>query len=419
MGPAACGAAPAVCYNVSVPRFEPFPGIRYREDQLDLAAVTAPPYDVISPADRAALAGRDARNVVAVDLPVEGDDPYAEAAATFARWQDEGVLVTDEPSFYVYRMDFTDERGKARHTTGVFGALALSRPGEGGILPHEHTTPKAKSDRLNLLRSTRANLSAVWGLSPASGLSALLETDEAPVASWPDEDGVTHSFWIVRDPGRVEKIAATVASSPVVIADGHHRYETSLAYRDERRADDGVPAGAEPETPAAYDSVLTYVVELADDQLSVLPIHRLISGLPEGFDLVEALDPFFAVTPAGPADAGITAVMREQGCLVLVRPDSTSLLTPRPGAFAGVRDLDTARLDAALAALPDHELVFQHGVEHVVRAVDRGEAQAGVLLRPVTVRQIIAIANGGERMPPKTTFFSPKLRTGIVFRSLG
>jgi uncharacterized protein (DUF1015 family) len=403
---------------VLVPRFEPFPGIRYRQDQLDLAAVTAPPYDVINPAGRAGLAGRDPHNVVAIDLPVDGDDPYATAAETFARWQAEGTLVTDEPAFYVYRLDYTDESGRPRHTTGVMGAMELSRPGEGGILPHEHTTPKAKSDRLNLLRSTRANLSAVWGLSPAAGLSTLLETDEAPTATWTDDDGVTHSFWIVRDAGRVEKIATTVGSSPVVIADGHHRYETSLAYRDERRAADGAPGGGEPNARRAYDAVLTYVVELVDDQLTVLPIHRLISGLPEGFDLSAALDPFFVVTPAGPVDVGITGLMREQGCLVLVQASGTSLLTPRPDAFKGLRDLDTVRLDAALAGLPDHDLVFQHGVENVAEAVRSGEAQAGVLLRPATVRQITRIANGGERMPPKTTFFHPKLRTGIVFRSL-
>jgi uncharacterized protein (DUF1015 family) len=401
----------------AVPRFEPFPGIRYREDEVDLAEVTAPPYDVISPSDRSALAARHPHNVVAVDLPVDGEDPYAEAAATLDRWREEGVLVADEPSFYIYRMDFRDERGTARHTTGVLGALELSRPGEGGILPHEHTTPKAKSDRLNLLRSTRANLSAVWGLSPASGLTALLDTDDPPAASWTADD-VTHSYWIVRDPGRIDKISDTVASSPVVIADGHHRFETSLAYRDERRAADAEQAGTGSAAARAYDAVLTYVVELAEDQLSVLPIHRLVTGLPDGFDLGAELDPFFVVTPASTVDAGITRLMRDQGCLVLVRPEGNSLLTPRPEAFAGLRALDTVRLDAALAALPEHELVFQHGVENVVRAVERGDAQAGVLLRPATVRQIISIAHGGERMPPKTTFFHPKPRTGVVFRSL-
>lgn len=398
-----------------MPRFEPFPGIRYDLTRAEPAAVTAPPYDVIDAAQRADLAGQDPHNAVIIDLPIDdgdGVDPYQRAAETLAQWQRDGVLVTDEPSFYVYRMDYEDEAGHPRHTLGVVGALELSRPGEGGILPHEHTTPKAKSDRLNLLRATAANLSSVWGLSPAAGLSVLLTTDDAPVATWADGDGVRHSLWVLTDPGLLEKISATVGSAPVVIADGHHRYETSLAYRDERRE-----AGGGAEGP--YDLVMTYVVELAEDQLTVLPIHRLISGLPDGFDLAGALSTHFTVTPAGPVDAGIASMMRNQGCLVLVEAARVSLLTPRPDAMEGLRKLDTVRLDAALEALPEHDLVFQHGIDNVARAVAKGDAQAGVLLRPATVGQITAIANGGERMPPKTTFFHPKPRTGVVFRSLG
>ena len=394
-----------------MPSFEPFPGIRYDLDRSDPAAVTAPPYDVIDPEQRAALAALDPHNVVRIDMPEGGADPYAAAGEAFAAWQAEGVLVTDSPSFYVYRMDTVDESGAPRHTTGVFGALELSKPGEGGILPHEHTTPKAKSDRLNLLRGARANLSAVWALSPAAGLTGLLETGEDPAASWRDDDGTLHSLWLVDDPDRIGKISDTISGQPVVIADGHHRYETSLAYRDERREADGGVGG-----PA--DSVLTFVVELAPEQLTVLPIHRLVSGLPDGFDLRAALATHFEVTPAGPVDPGILAAMIGQGFLVLVEPDRTSLLTPRPEAMAGLRDLDTVRLDAALAGFPEHELVFQHGIDNVVRAVERGDAQAGVLLRPATVKQITAIAHGGERMPPKTTFFHPKPRTGVVFRSL-
>ena len=126
--------------------------------------MTAPPYDVLDARDRAALAASDPANVVVVDLPVDGDDPYATAGATLQRWLADGVLVRDDiASFYVYRMSYTDDTGTSRRTTGVFGALELSRPGEGGILPHEQTTPKAKSDRLNLLRGTDANISAVWG----------------------------------------------------------------------------------------------------------------------------------------------------------------------------------------------------------------------------------------------------------------
>jgi uncharacterized protein (DUF1015 family) len=395
-----------------VPSFEPFPGIRYDLDRSDPAVVTAPPYDVIDPDQRAALAASDPHNVVRIDMPDEGDDPYAAAGEAFAAWQRDGVLITDAPSFYVYRMDTTDEAGTRRRTTGVFGALELSRPGEGGILPHEHTTPKAKSDRLNLLRGARANLSAVWALSPAAGLTGLLDTGEDPIASWADDEGTVHSLWIVDDPDRMAKISATVASHPVVIADGHHRVETSLAYRDERRSAQGGTTGG----PA--DAVMTYVVELAEEQLTVLPIHRLLSGLPDDLDVRDALSQHFVVTPAGPVDPGILRAMIGQGFLVLVEPGRTSLLTPRAEAMAGLRDLDTVRLDAALSTLPAHDLVFQHGIDNVVRAVERGDAQVGVLLRPATVKQITAIAHGGERMPPKTTFFHPKPRTGVVFRSL-
>jgi len=401
-----------------MPRFEPFPGLRYDPARFDAADVTAPPYDVIDGADRAALLERHPDNAVRIDLPLGGPDPYADAAATFRAWQRDGVLLTDaEPSFYAYRMAYVDEAGRPRRTTGVLGALELSRPGEipesGGqpILPHEFTTPKAKTDRLDLLRATAANLSGVWGLSPAAGLTALLPTVEPPLASWDDADGVTHSVWRLTDPEVLTAISAAIASEPVVIADGHHRYETSLAYRDERRAADG-PDGD-------YDLVLTYVVELAEDELTVLPIHRLVSGLPQGFDLLAALAPFFEPYPAGPVGPDLATIMTAEGVLTLVLPDGAWFLRPRPEAMTAARDLDSSRLDVALAALPPHDLVFQHGVEHVRDRVESGAAQAGVLLRPASVDQIVEIARGGERMPPKTTFFSPKPRTGVVFRTLG
>jgi uncharacterized protein (DUF1015 family) len=388
-----------------VPRFSPIRGLRYDLDRVDPAATTAPPYDVIDADERAALVRRDPHNVVRIDLPVdEGDglDPYEAAAARFRAWQDEGVLVRDpEPSFYVYRMEHRDDRGRARRTTGVLGALALARPGEAGageqpILPHEFTTPKAKSDRLRLQEATGANLSPIWGLSPAAGLTGLLDTSTDPLASWEDRDGVGHRLWRLTDAATLERIASAVAAEPVVIADGHHRYETALGYREAH--------------PAA-DTMLTYVVELDDDELSVLPIHRLVSGLPDDLDLVDALAPFFAVSP--------TEALRTDEGLVLVTVDGTWLLRPRPEAMTGARDLDTSRLDVALAALPHHDLVFQHGIDHVRDRVAKGEAQAGVLLRPATVAQIVDIAHGGERMPPKTTFFHPKPRTGVVFHTVG
>jgi len=393
-----------------VPRFEPFIGIRYDTTSLDPALVTAPPYDVISPSDRAALIASAPANVVRIDLPIDGDDPYGDAAQLFNQWRNQGVFVDDsEPSFTVYRMEAPDENGIIRHTTGVIGAMELTRPGEGDILPHEFTTPKAKSDRLDLLRSTRSNLSAVWGLSPATGLTALLDTTDAPLCRF-DSDGVTHTVWRITDPARINAIRSAIGSAPIVIADGHHRYETSLAYRDERRAADG--------DSGAANAVMTFVVELVEDELDVGPIHRLISGLPVDIDLVAAFDPFFESELFPGSGQPTVRELQELGGLALVTSDGTWLLRPRQTTIAATRDLDSSRLDLALAALPDHSLVYQHGVDHIQAAVRSGAAQAGVLLRPVRVDQIIEIAEGGEKMPPKSTFFAPKPRTGVVFRSI-
>ena len=394
-------------------RFEPFPGIRYDLTRSDLGRVIAPPYDVIDAAQRAELVARDPHNAVVIDLPAEADGPgrYEQARERFQRWQADGVLVTDEqPSFTAYRMTSTDEAGAERHTTGVIGALELSPPGT-DILPHEHTTPKAKSDRLDLLRACRANLSAIWGLSLAKGLTDLLPLDGEPWADLTDEDGVRHTLWRIDDPGACAAISAAVAEQPIVVADGHHRYETSLAYRAERERDEGEAGQAA--------ATMAFVVELIEDELTVHAIHRLVAGLPDGFDLLGALAPWFDEAGAPPSDRPVTTAMADAGCLVLVQPGGREvLLRPRPDALAEARDLDSSRLDVALASLPPHQLSFQHGVDHVRAAVADGAAQAGVLLRPATVAQIEATAHGGERMPPKTTFFHPKPKTGLVFRAL-
>jgi len=388
-----------------VPRFSSFPGIRYRND--DLGLVTAPPYDVIDPDERARLIERHPHNVVRVDLPMGGDDPYAGAAATFRGWLADGVLESDEPSLYLYRMTFDDEAGRPHHTLGAIGALGLERPGTGDVLPHEHTTPKAKSDRLDLLRATEVNLSPVWGLSLATGLSKLLDPAEArAIGSWADDDGVGHELWRLSDQGAIDAIVESVSSAPVVIADGHHRYETCLNFQGER-----------PELSGAH-ATLCFVVELVEDQLTVQPIHRLLRSLPAEFDFLAAFEPFFEIVDIGPMDATISDRMVSNGGLALVHTHGVRLLRPKPGALAGARDLDSDRLDVALASFPPHTLTFQHGVGNVVRAVERGEVNAGVLLRPPTVEQIAATAHAREKMPPKSTFFWPKPRTGTVFRAL-
>lgn len=395
----------------AVAHFEPFRGTRYAAG-TDLALVTAPPYDVLSEGERDAHAARHAHNIVLVDVPMERDGPgrYELAAGTLRRWLDDGVLVSDpEPVFYLYRTTFTDEAGRRRTTSGVLGALEVVAPGpDAEVLPHEHTTPKAKTDRLELTRATGANLSPVWGLSLAPDLADVINAPGMFLGELTDPDGVVHRVEEVDNPARTEAIHAAIAGGPVVIADGHHRYEIARQYQAEQRAAHG---GAE----GPWDLTLALVTPLTAEQLSVRAIHRLVD-VPPGLDLPAALAERFALDDVGPVDPSIVATLEERGALCLVRPDRTGvLLRPRPGAFADEPDLDSARLAAALDGLGT-TITYEHGVEQVLDALEPN--RYGVLLRPVGVAQIEAMARARALMPPKSTFFWPKPRTGLVLRLL-
>ena len=389
-----------------MPRFEPFPAVRYSETAGEPSDLIAPPYDVIGPDERAALEARSAVNAVRLELPSDG---HAGAAERFRAWLGDGTLVRDgEPSFYVYRMT-----AAGRATTGVLGALELEAPGT-GILPHERTTAKDKSDRLGILRTTEVNLSPIWGLSAAGGrLAAAARPDglEA-LARAVDDEGIVHELWRLDDPERIAEVTAAVAAQPVLIADGHHRFEVANAYRTEEGAAPG--AGA----------ILAYLVELAEDELAVHPIHRLLSDAPAELSLPADLTPWFQISPAAVDHAEqMPAAMAEEGALGLVLPDGLWLARPRATTTAAAdADLDSCRLDVALQGLAGLGKVvtvrFQHGTGIVADAVRKGEADAAVLLRPATIGQIAATGAGGDRMPPKTTFFWPKPRTGLVFRDL-
>ncbi|MGZ4756046.1 MAG: DUF1015 family protein [Acidimicrobiia bacterium] len=404
--------------NTALPDFVPFRGLRYRHD--DLAAVTAPPYDVIDPDERAVLVARSPHNAVRLLLP-EGD--YEGAARDLDAWQADGTLELDpEPAFYGYRMDFTDEHGKRRSTSGVIGALALpERAGEGDVLPHERTMPKAKSDRLALLRATRANLDPIWGLTPAAGLPV---ADADPVAVTTDDLGVQHSLTRITDAETISEIRRVVGSAPLVLADGHHRFETGIAYRNERA-----------ETGNATDDdgrIMCLVVELAEHQLWVQPIHRLLTGIAGPAALRAALGAGFLVEDVGPADPErverLEGRLRDVGGIGLVDASGLALLTPRADAReAASADLPDALHDVASAwfdalaapALEGVEISFRADAATVAALVGKGAADAAILLPPVTVEQIRTAALAGVRMPQKTTYFAPKPRSGLVYRPLG
>ncbi len=392
-----------------MPRFEPFPALRHAPG-VDLDAVIAPPYDVLSEAEVDAYAARDHRNIVHVDVPRGGEDRYERAGALLRGWVDEGVLVRDEtPTLTLYRTRFTDGTGAERDLVSVVGALEVVDEGAGGVLPHERTTPKASTDRLDLTVAARANLSPVWGLSLATGLTELLREPGEPLGSV-TVDGVTHAVERLSEPNRVAAVAAYVSGADVLIADGHHRYGVARRYRDAVREETG-------STDSPAELTLALVGELVADQVSIAAIHRLYRGMPYAA-LREVLSARFDLAPAPALEPDILREMDDLGRLVLVGPDRTGeWLVPKTGAFSGVRSLDGAWLEAALDRA-DVEVEYQHGLDEVVAAIGSERAEAGVLIRPTSIAEIERTAREGLLMPPKSTFFTPKIRTGFVVRDL-
>jgi uncharacterized protein (DUF1015 family) len=390
-----------------VPRFEPFPAIRFATE--DLAPVVAPPYDVLSDADVDSLEARSLHNIVRIDVPRGGKDCYELAAKTMEAWLKEGILAVDEePSFTIYRMRFTDSTGVRRDIAGALGALEVVDLEAGGVLPHERTTAKASSDRLDLTRATAANLSPVWGLSLSHGLTELLAEPGEPLGAV-TEEGVEHVVERVTDPQRIAAIRDKLAADDVLIADGHHRYGVSRSYRNEIRE-----ATGRTDTPA--ELTLAFVNELIEEQLSVAAIHRLYADIAVG-DLAQALARSFELVPTErPSDADL-ADLHKQGLLILVSRDAAWQMQPRPRRFDGVRPLDGGWLETALADVP-LTVSYQHGLAETLQEVDGGRASAAVLIRPVSVAEIERTAREGLLMPPKSTFFTPKLKTGFVIRSM-
>lgn len=376
-----------------MPTFTPFRALRYAAS--DLRDLVAPPYDVQSPDQSEALARRSPHNIVAIDVPAvtqsAADDPYAAAAATLEQWRADGILVQDDrPTLTIHRMGFVDDSGEERTLVAVLGALEVVDDGAGGVLAHERTTPKASTDRLDLTRATRANLSPVWGLSLTAGLTAALDEPGEAVAVV-SVDGVTHTLERVSDPARIAHLCALVKADEVLIADGHHRYAVARAFRDEVRKETG-------RRDTAAETTLAYVGELVPEQLSVRAIHRLYDGV--GHEaLAAALGEFFDFADAPMPSLALVGELVERGALVLVGPHGDAQwLTPRAGAFEGVRALDGAWLEHALAGVAV-SVDYEHRVSEVVEALVSGRAHSAVLIRPVPLAESSARRASGCSCP--------------------
>lgn len=393
-----------------MPIFRPFRGLRFVSEHF--AESVAPPYDVLSSDDVRKLRASASTNITWIDVPLpeDGDDPYQIAAETLTTWCRSGVLIRDDiQAFTIYRMSFADESGTQRTISGVIGALEVVPEGAGGVLPHERTTPKASTDRLELTIATNANLSPVWGLSRASGLSRLLETPGEHLGRV-TVDGVTHTVERVSEPERVAEIEKLVSAADVLIADGHHRYGVARQFRshvDQRELNLSTDAS----------TTMVFVNEMSPEQLAIAAIHRLYTNV-NANALRDTLLKSYASIASIPADKHVLEEMARSAAIALVTDSSeVELFVPRDDANLGDRDLDGARLEQAFASL-DHTVAYQHGVEHVVKAVRSGEASAGILIRPVPFDEIVRTAERGDLMPPKSTFFTPKLLTGLVIRQM-
>jgi uncharacterized protein (DUF1015 family) len=411
-----------------VPDVLPFPGIRYDcgAAAADLGMLAAPPYDVIDEDLQASLEATHERNSIRLILPRDRDadgDRYERAATTFRDWLADGTLVRDAaPRFYGYRMRFRDTHGRDRHTHGVIGALVLPDAGaEGDVLPHERTLPKAKSDRLSLLGAMRVNADPIWALSLTPGLTDLLDP-AAPLNSCTDREGVTHELYAIDAPAQLDAITRAIGQQPLVLADGHHRFETAIAYRRALQEQGRDPGGAA--------AIMAFVVELVERELWIEAIHRLVT-VPAGFDIRGALAPAFTVEEIGPNTADVVEQvedrMADTRTLGLVDEHGVALLHPRTDVVASelesepaaIRDTDTALVESSVVPrLPDAQWAYRNDATAVAALVEKGTASAALLCTPVSVAQTRAAALAGVRMPQKTTFFAPKPRTGMVFRSL-
>jgi uncharacterized protein (DUF1015 family) len=396
----------------------PFPGLRYDPTLVVANDVVSPPYDVVGPTERAELAAKSPYNAINVELPVAdpltGLDSYENAARIVDRWTRAGVLKADPRAcLYLYRMSYLDAEQRPRSTTGVLGALGIDLDGPCEVLPHEQTVPKDRADRLSLLRSTRLNTSPIWVLSPVDGLTSacneLAAQSDGPSWRAKDAAGVLHEIWPVAAERDIANLAGLVATAPVLIADGHHRYRTACAYDAECRK-------LGRELPGTNDHVLALVVELSADQLRVGAIHRLVKGLEPGL-IEDKLASYFSVEDAPDPLPDLTTM--PSGTIVFGSEQGFKLLRALPAlAQAAEDDLDSSRLAVALADLPALEVSYEPSFDAALDALREGRAQGAFLLNPVSVERIRQVAHGGRLMAPKTTYFAPKPLTGMVFRSL-
>jgi uncharacterized protein (DUF1015 family) len=397
-----------------------------------LGDVTAPPYDVIDAEARAALVARSPFNVVELDLPEApaGADPYEHAAETLEEWTLQGILSADrEEALWPLEQEYEGADGRRHTRRGVLCRVAVTEYGPGLVRPHERTQPGPKEDRLRLTRATRHNLSPIFSLHEGNAWP-LLEpaVGGEPWGEVTDPDGTVHRVWRVADPEVLAAVTAELAGSELLIADGHHRYETARTYADEIDGE------------GAHRYTLMALVSLEDPGLTVFGYHRLLTGLAgtnkpealafairEHFDVEEI--PLEALDPAGEDGVGVFGYADahfRRGFRLRLK-ENGAIAAALPGRSDAYRRLDAAILETLILrgalGMSEEDVEAKRGIAYTASAGSAIESlgngtDALFLMRPTPVEQVRAVAAAGETMPPKSTYFFPKFLTGLVFNPL-
>lgn len=416
-----------------------FRALRFTEQAGDIAELVCPPYDIISEQERQMFLEKNPRNIIRLELP-KGEEPYKQAGETLQEWLEGSILRRDtEPGLYIYEEEF-EAYGQVRRIKGLVCLVGLAEFSENIVLPHEETLSKAKTDRFNLMEATHCNFSQIYSLYMDEEHKTLARIDalsqDTPRYEFSD-GAVTHRLWLVNDPVAIREIEADFADRKLYIADGHHRYETALNYR-RRCREQGSAEGA------ATEYVMMMLADMQHDGLVVFPTHRLIRDLSDfhAEALLERCAEQFTVTSEddkATIEERLSALYAEgkkafafytggNGWHLLELKDlsvMTELLPDKSVASQGldVTVLHSLVLERMLGIDKENmaqqiNLTYTRSLQEALSSVDSGESQCAFLLNPTRVEEIRDVAAAGEKMPQKSTYFYPKLITGLVMNQL-
>ena len=420
-----------------------FKGLRFNTEVAgEISTLCCPPYDIISEQQRLGFLAENEQNIIRLELPKEGENPYATAKDILALWEEKGVLMReDKPALYIYEEEFT-AYGKRNSIKGLICRLKVEEFSKGVVLPHEFTLSKAKEDRLNLMKATNCNFSQIYGLYMDEEHTSLATIDAlsegAPDMQFTDDDAITHRMWIVKDEDAIAKLVTDFTDRKIYIADGHHRYETALNYRNYCR-EQGIAKEGD-----ACDYQMIFLCDMLHPGLVVFPTHRIVRDL-ENFDIDTVLakcEEYFDIEKFDTAE-GMEKILADKDTegkkafgfytgkskwYLLTLKDIGVMDSVLPDMCGASRQLDVSVLHSLVLEkifgidkenmAQQINLTYTKFFEEALSVVDEGKAQCSFVLNPTKVTEIRDVASAGEKMPQKSTYFYPKMITGMVMNKL-